>query len=74
MDFKLKGGLPGMPGIPQIPSQLPVLLFVLGGGAIGVGLLVLFYPELIRWMVAGVFVLIGVVLVLTGMRAKKFLG
>jgi hypothetical protein len=74
MDFKLKGGLPGMPGIPQIPSQLPMLLLVLGGGAIGLGLLVLFNPVLLVWMVAGVFILIGVLLVLTGLRAKKMLG
>jgi hypothetical protein len=71
MDFKLKGG---MPGIPQIPSQLPLLLFVLGGGAIGLGLLVLFNPWLLVWMIAGVFILIGVVLVLTGLRAKRLLG
>ena len=71
MDFKLKGG---MPGIPQIPSQLPMLLFLFGGGAIGIGLLVLFNPQLVVWMVAGVFILLGVVLVLTGLRAKRLLG
>jgi hypothetical protein len=74
MDFKLKGGLPGIPGIPQIPSQLPIILFVLGGGSIGIGLLVLFNPQLVVWMVAGVFLLIGAILVLTGLRAKKLLG
>ncbi len=74
MDFKLKGGMPGMPGIPQIPSQLPMLLFLLGGGAIGLGLLLLFNEWLLRWLVAGVFMLIGLLLLLTGMRAKKLLG
>jgi hypothetical protein len=74
MDFKLKGGMPGMPGVPQLPVQLPMLLFLFGGGAIGLGLLVLWNPDLIRWMVAGVFMLVGAVLVLTGMRAKRLLG
>ena len=71
MEFKLKGGMPGM---PQIPSQLPMLLFLLGGGAIGLGLLVFFNPQLVVWMIAGVFILIGVILVLTGLRAKRLLG
>ena len=74
MDFKLKGGMPGMPGMPQLPTQLPTILFVLGGGAIGLGLLVFFNPNLIVWMVAGIFVLIGVILVMTGLRAKRLLG
>jgi hypothetical protein len=74
MDIKLKGGFPGMPGIPQIPSQLPMLLFLFGGGAIGIGLLVLFNPQLVVWMVAGVFMLVGAILVLTGLRAKRLLG
>ncbi len=71
MDFKLKGGLPGM---PQIPTQLPTLLFVLGSCAIGFGLLLIFNEWLLRWLVAGVFLVLGAVLLLTGLRAKKFLG
>jgi hypothetical protein len=74
MDFKLKGGMPGIPGMPQIPTQLPMLLFLLGGGAIGFGLLLIFNEWLLRWLVAGVFLLIGAVLLLTAMRAKKMLG
>lgn len=71
MDIKLKGGMPGM---PQIPTQLPVLLLVLGAGAIGFGLLLLFNEWLLRWLVAGVFLLIGLLLLVTGLRAKKLLG
>jgi hypothetical protein len=71
MDIKLQRGMPGM---PQIPTNLPVLLLVLGAGAIGFGLLLLFNEWLLRWLVAGVFLVIGALLLLTGMRAKKMLG
>jgi hypothetical protein len=71
MDIKLKGGMLGM---PQIPSQLPNLLFLLGGGAVALGLLLIWNEHLLRWLVAGVFMLIGAVLLLTALRAKKFLG
>lgn len=71
MDIKLKGGMPGM---PQIPNQLPMLLFLLGGGAIAFGLLLIWNEWLLRWLVAGVFLLIGAVLLLTGMRAKRLVG
>ena len=71
MDFKLKGGMPGM---PQIPAQLPTLLLLLGGGAIAFGLLLIWNEWLLRWLVAGVFLLIGALLLLTALRAKKMLG
>jgi len=71
MDIKLQRGMPGM---PQIPTNLPVLLLVLGAGAIAFGLLLLFNEWLLRWLVAGVFLVIGALLLLTGMRAKKMLG
>ena len=71
MDIKLNRGMPGM---PQIPTQLPVLLFVLGGGAMLFGLLLIWNEWLLRWLVAGVFLVIGAVLLITGVRAKKFLG
>ena len=71
MEFKLKGGMPGM---PSLPPQLPALLFVLGGGVFGFGLLLLFNEWLLRYMVAGVFLLLGAVLLLTGLRAKRLLG
>lgn len=71
MDFKLNRG---MPGVPQLPVQLPMLLFLLGASAIAFGLLLIWNEWLLRWLVAGVFLLIGVVLLLTGYRAKKLLG
>jgi hypothetical protein len=71
MDIKLNRGMPGM---PQIPTQLPILLFVLGGAFILLGALLITNEWLLRWLVAGVFLAIGGVLVLTGLRAKKILG
>jgi uncharacterized membrane protein YjjP (DUF1212 family) len=77
MDFKLKGGMPGMPGmsgLPQIPSQLPMLLFVLGAAIAGFGVLLLFNPWLLHYLIAGVFLVIGALFVLIGLRAKRLLG
>jgi hypothetical protein len=71
MDIRLKGGMPGM---PQVPQQLPTLLFVLGAASIGFGALLFWNEWLLRWIVAGLFVLIGAVLLLTAMRAKRMLG
>jgi hypothetical protein len=71
MDIKLNRGMPGM---PPIPTQLPTLLLLLGAAAIGFGLLLLWNEWLLRWLVAGVFLVIGAVLALTGLRAKKMLG
>jgi hypothetical protein len=71
MDIKLNRGMPGM---PQVPAQLPMLLLILGAGAIAFGLLLLWNEWLLRWLVAGMFLLIGAVLLLTGVRAKKMLG
>ena len=71
MDIKLNRGMPGM---PPIPTQLPTLLLLLGAASIGFGLLLLWNEWLLRWLVAGVFVVIGAVLGLTGLRAKKMLG
>ena len=71
MDIKLNRGMPGM---PQIPAQLPTLLLFLGAASIGFGLLVIFNPWLLVWLVAGVFILIGAVLLVTGLRAKRMLG
>lgn len=64
----------GMPGMPQLPTQLPTLLLVIGAGVFGFGLLLLWNEWLLRYMVAGVFLVIGAVLVLTGLRAKRMLG
>lgn len=71
MDFQLGRGMPGM---PQVPQQLPMLLFVIGAAAVGFGFAVLVYEWLLRWLVAGVFVLLGVVLLATAARAKRMLG
>jgi hypothetical protein len=71
MDIKLTRGMPGM---PQIPTQLPVLLFLLGGGAIAFGLLLIWNEHLLRWLVASLFLAFGALLVLVGLRAKRFLG
>ena len=71
MDIKLNRGVPGM---PQIPLQLPTLLIVLGGGSVGFGLLLLFNEWLLRWLIAGCFLVVGGLLLMTGLRAKKMLG
>jgi hypothetical protein len=71
MDIKLNRGIPGM---PTLPPQLPVLLFVLGGSSCGFGLLLIWNEWLLRYLVAGVFLLLGAVLLLTGLRAKRMLG
>ena len=71
MEFHLDQGMPGM---PRVPTQLPALLIFLGCGALGFGLLLLWNEWLLRWLVAGVFLLIGALLLLTGLRAKKLLG
>ncbi|HEX5053580.1 MAG TPA: hypothetical protein VFZ65_17510 [Planctomycetota bacterium] len=64
----------GMPGMPPLPTQLPNLLLLLGGGSICFGLLLIWNEWLLRWMVAGVFLLVGALLLTTGLRAKKMLG
>ncbi len=69
MDINLNRG-----GMPAVPPNLPFLLMMLGGGAIGLGLLIIFNEELLRWMVASVFLLIGAVLLFTGLRARRMLG
>jgi len=71
MDIKLNRGMPGM---PPIPTQMPTLLLALGAGSAGFGLLILWNEQLLRYLVAGVFLLLGAVLVLTGLRAKRMLG
>lgn len=64
----------GMPGMSMMPPQLPTLLFVLGGGAVFLGLMLLYNEWLLRYMVAGVFLVVGALLLLTAMRAKRMLG
>lgn len=71
MDINLKRGMPGM---PQMPTQLPTLLIVIGSAIGGLGVLLLVNPQLLVYLVAAVFLLVGGLLLLTGLRAKKMLG
>lgn len=61
-------------GLPQLPTQLPTLLLCLGAGAMFFGLMLLWNEWLLRWLVAGLFLLVGALLLVTGLRAKKMLG
>ena len=61
-------------GMPHLPTQLPTLLICLGGAAMFLGLMLIWNEQLLRWLVAGVFLLIGALLLLMGLRAKKMLG
>lgn len=61
-------------GMQSVPPQLPILLMFLGAAAIGFGLLLIWNEWLLRWIVAGIFLLIGAALVFAGMRAKRMLG
>lgn len=72
MDFTLNRGMPG--GMPQLPPALPNLLLFVGGCIALLGLLLFWNEHLLRYLVAGVFLLVGAVLVLIGLRAKKMLG
>ena len=71
MDIRLKGGMPGM---PTIPPQLPLLLFFVGGGVFAFGLLLLFNPWLLQYLVAGMFLVLGGLLLIVAWRAKRMLG
>ena len=64
----------GMPGMPQIPTQLPTLLIMIGAAMAGLGVLLLVNPQLLVWLVAGVFLVLGGLFLLVGLRAKKMLG
>lgn len=72
MEIHLNRGMPG--GMPQLPTQLPTLLIILGAGSLFLGMLLFLNEWLLRWMVAGLFCLVGAVLLLTGVRAKRMLG
>ena len=71
MDFKLRGGMPGM---PQLPPHAPMLLIVPGVGFILFGVTLIFNAWLLVYMVAGIFLLLGGLLTMAGLRAKKMLG
>lgn len=72
MEIHLNRGMPG--GMPPLPTQLPTLLMFLGAGALFLGLMLFWNEWLLRWLVAGLFCVIGAVLLLTGLRAKRMLG
>ena len=63
-----------MPGMSAIPPNLPLLLLVIGIAAIGFGLLLLWNEWLLRYLVAGIFILLGGLILLVGARAKRMLG
>lgn len=59
---------------PAVPPQLPLLLQLIGVGAIGFGLVLIWNEWLLRWLVAGLLLFLGAILVMTGARAKRMLG
>ena len=63
-----------MPGVPSLPPNLPLILLVLGVASIGFGLLLLWNDWLLRYLVAGIFLLLGGLILLIGARAKRMLG
>lgn len=71
MEFKLNGGMGGM---PQLPPAAPYLLMVPGFALCFFGLLLFFNEWLLRWIIAGLFLVIGGLLALAGLRAKKLMG
>jgi hypothetical protein len=68
MEYKLKGGM------PQVPAALPQILMVVGAALAFLGLLVIYNPDLLRYMVGGVFLLIGALLALIGYRVRRLVG
>jgi len=74
MEYKIKGGMPGMPGMPQVPPALPGILMVVGFGCAFLGMFVIYNPDLLRYMVGGVFLVLGALIALIGWRTKRFLG
>ncbi len=77
MEYRMKGGMAGMGGMggmPQLPPGAPMLLLVPGACLLGFGLLLFFNEWLLRWIMAGMFVVLGSLLVLIGLRAKKMMG
>jgi hypothetical protein len=71
MEFKLKGGIAGM---PQLSPNAVYMLIVPGLFLVVFGLLLLFNEWLLRYLVAGMFLLLGGLLTLAGLRAKRLMG
>jgi hypothetical protein len=68
MEFNLPRG-----GMPQIPPQAAMFVLVPGVLLIGIGVLVLFNEVLIKFMVAGVFIVLGGLLVLLARRLQRMI-
>lgn len=68
MDFNLPRG-----GMPQLPPQVPMLLLLPGLALIVLGLVVLWNPFLIQYMVAGAFIALGALLMLAGRRMQRMM-
>lgn len=66
MEFNLPRG-----GMPQIPPQAPMFVLIPGVALVGIGVLVLFNEVLIKFMVAGMFIVIGGLLVLLARRLQR---
>ncbi|MGE3174766.1 MAG: hypothetical protein AB7O97_19205 [Planctomycetota bacterium] len=71
MEFQLKGGMGGM---PQLPPNAVYLLLVPGFVLLGLGILLFFNEWLLRYLVAGVFVVLGGLLTMMGLRMKRLMG
>ena len=81
MEYKMKGGMGGMGmggmgmgGMPQLPRAAPYLLLIPGLCLCAFGLLLFFNEWLLRWIVAGLFLVVGGLLTLIGLRTKKMMG
>ncbi|MBK8098229.1 MAG: hypothetical protein IPK26_14045 [Planctomycetes bacterium] len=77
MEHKLNRGMPGMAGMPgmsMLPPQAPYFLMIPGLLLIGFGVLVIFNEQLVKWLVAGVFLILGLLLLLAGTRMKRMVG
>lgn len=71
MDIKIKGGMQGM---PQLPTNAPMFLIVPGIGLMLFGALIIYNPVLLTYIIAGLFLLLGLLLVMMGLRARKLFG
>ena len=71
MEYKLKGGLPG---VPQVPPAMPMFLMLIGGGLVFLGALLFVNEQLLRYLVSGMFVVVGLLLALVGYRARRLVG
>jgi hypothetical protein len=74
MEYRMKGGMPGMPGMPQLPPTAHLIPLVIGGGLVFFGVALFFNEWLLRWIVAGILVFVGLLLTMLGLRLKRMLG